>query len=109
MVIPFHELREMGVVFVSITESLDFSTPSGGAMAGMLSTFAEFGRDIIRERVKAGIVSAREKCKPHGRPQTAAKIKDEEKKLFKNGKGLNKSQIARKLNISRASVINFLK
>jgi len=75
----------------------------------MLSTFAEFERDIIRERVKAGIASAREKGNRHGRPQTAAKKKDEVKKLYKNGTGLNKSQIARRLKISRASVINLLK
>jgi DNA invertase Pin-like site-specific DNA recombinase len=109
LVMTLNELREIGVVFVSLTESLDFSTPSGRAMAGMLSTFAEFERDIIRERVKAGIVSAREKGKRHGRPQTAAIKKEEATKLFKNGKGLNKSEIARKLKISRASVINLLK
>jgi DNA invertase Pin-like site-specific DNA recombinase len=76
-------------------------------MAGMLSTFAEFERDIIRERVKAGIASAREKGKPHGRPQTASLKITEIKKLKKQG--LNNSQIARKLKISRASVISLLK
>ena len=109
LVMTLNELREIGVVFVSLTESLDFSTPSGRAMAGMLSTFAEFERDIIRERVKAGIANAREKGKAHGRPQTAAKKKDEARKLYKNGKGLNKSEIAWTLKISRASVIAFLK
>lgn len=62
---------------MSLTEFSDFSTLSGRAMAGMLSTFAEFERDIMRERVKAGIVIAREKGKSHGRPQTAAKLKEE--------------------------------
>lgn len=38
-------------------------------MAGMLSTFAEFERDIIRERVKAGIANARENGKAHGRAE----------------------------------------
>src|SRR5215203_927974 len=109
LVMTLNELREIGVVFVSLTESLDFSTPSGRAMAGMLSTFAEFERDIIRERVKAGIANAREKGKPHGRPQTASKKKDEVINLWNKGKGLNKSQIAKKLKISRASVISFLK
>jgi putative DNA-invertase from lambdoid prophage Rac len=109
LVTTLNELRQLDVIFVSLTESLDFSTPSGRAMAGMLSTFAEFERDIIRERVKAGIVNSREKGKPHGRPQTAATKKDEIKKLYKNGKGLNKSEIARKLKISRASVIAMLK
>ncbi|HEY0658651.1 MAG TPA: recombinase family protein [Pyrinomonadaceae bacterium] len=107
LVTTLNELREIGVVFVSLTESLDFSTPSGRAMAGMLSTFAEFERDIIRERVKAGIASAREKGKPHGRPRTAWLKKDIVLKLKKEG--LNNSQIAKKLKISRASVINILK
>ncbi len=107
LVTTLNELREIGVIFVSITESLDFSTPSGRAMAGMLSTFAEFERDIIRERVKAGIASAREKGKAHGRPQTAS-LKIAEIKKFKK-RGLNNSQIARKLKISRASVIGLLK
>ena len=107
LVVSLNELRELGVVFVSLTESLDFSTPSGRAMAGMLSTFAEFERDIIRERVKAGIANARENGKPHGRPITAGLMKGEIRKL-KAG-GLNNSQIARKLKISRGSVINQLK
>lgn len=107
LVTTLNELRNLEVVFVSLTESLDFSTPSGRAMAGMLSTFAEFERDIIRERVKAGIANARENGKPHGRPKTAA-LKKERIRQMKND-GLNNSQIARKLKISRASVINLLK
>ncbi len=75
-------------------------------MAGLLSVFAEFERDIMRERVKAGIASARAEGRAHGRPQTAAKHAAEVKRLFKSGK--NKSQIARELKISRSSVIGML-
>jgi DNA invertase Pin-like site-specific DNA recombinase len=107
LITTLNELREMNVAFVSLTEALDFSTPSGRAMAGMLSTFAEFERDIIRERVKAGIADARAKGKPHGQPATAAKKKAEVLKLKKEGR--NNSEIARKLKISRGSVINLLK
>lgn len=107
LITTLNELRDLDVVFVSLTESLDFSTPSGRAMAGMLSTFAEFERDIMRERVKAGIVNARENGKAHGRPKTASLKKDEIQKL--KSEGLNNSQIARKLKISRASVINQLR
>ncbi|MEP6850419.1 MAG: recombinase family protein [Acidobacteriota bacterium] len=77
LITTLNELRDLGVVYVSLTESLDFSTPSGRAMAGMLSTFAEFERDIIREHVKAGIAIARANGKPHGRPKTAALKIDE--------------------------------
>lgn len=60
---------------------------------------AEVERDIVRERVKAGIASAWEKGNKHGRTQTAAIKKDEVKKLYKNGNGMNKSQIAKKLKL----------
>ena len=36
-------------------EALDLTTPAGRAMAALLSVFAEFERDILRDRVKAGI------------------------------------------------------
>lgn len=75
-------------------------------MAGMLSTFAEFERDIIRERVKAGIANARAKGRRHGRPRTAALMTGEIRRL--KSAGLNHSQIAKKLKISRGSVINYL-
>ncbi|CAN5297405.1 recombinase family protein [soil metagenome] len=107
LITTLNELRDLDVVFVSLTESLDFSTPSGRAMAGMLSTFAEFERDIIRERVKAGIANARANGKTFGRPRSASLKKDEIRNL--KDKGMNNSQIAKKLHISRASVIGMLK
>lgn len=100
------DLTVLGVGFVSITEALDFTTPSGKAMAGMLAVFAEFERDMLRERVKAGIAHARAKGKPHGRPKTAALKEKKVKQMNKDG--FNKSQIARELGISRTSVRRLL-
>lgn len=108
LITTLDELNSLGVSFVSLNESLDLTTPSGKALAGMLAVFAEFEREILRERVRAGIAEARSKGKQHGRPATAAKKKDEVKKLYKNGKGLSKSEIARKLKIGRTSVIRLL-
>jgi DNA invertase Pin-like site-specific DNA recombinase len=101
------ELRDLGIAFVSLTEALDFTTSAGRAMVGLLSVFAEFERDMIRERVKVGIAQARAEGKSHGQPQTAATKVAEVKRLYK--KGWNKSEIARELKISRGSVINILK
>lgn len=64
------ELSTLGVGFVSLCEALDLTTPSGRALAGMLAVFAEFEREILRDRVKAGIAQARKQGKPHGRPPT---------------------------------------
>ena len=47
------ELEHLGVGFVSLTEARDLTTPAGRAMAGLLAVFAEFEREILRERVRA--------------------------------------------------------
>lgn len=107
LVVSLRELTDLGVGFVSLTETLDLTTPSGRAMAGMIAVFAEFERDILRERVKAGIAHAREQGRAHGRPATASLKNEEIKKL--STKGLNNSEIAKKLKISRRSVIRALK
>jgi DNA invertase Pin-like site-specific DNA recombinase len=61
LVVTLEELRTLGVQFVSYTENLDFSTPAGRAMANLIGVFAEFERDLIRERVKAGLQNAKSK------------------------------------------------
>ena len=67
-----HELTALGVGFGSLTEALDLTTPAGRAFAGFLVVFAEFERDLIRERIKAGITDARKRGKAHGRPRAKA-------------------------------------
>ena len=59
LVVTLKELAELGVAFVSLTEALDLTTPTGRAMAGLLSVFAAFEHEIIRERIRAGIAAAR--------------------------------------------------
>ena len=68
------------------------TTPSGRALAGMLAVFAEFERDILRDRVRAGIAQARKEGTPHGRPQTITKHAQKVRNLFK--KGISKRAIA---------------
>src|SRR5712692_2844783 len=72
LVSTLQELQHLGVGFISLTEALDLTTPAGRAMAGLLAVFAEFEREILRERVRAGLAHARETGKRLGRPQTAA-------------------------------------
>ena len=108
LIATLQELTQLGIGFISLTEALDLTTPSGRALAGMLSVFAEFERDILRDRVRAGIVQSRAAGKAHGRPATAAQLAPEVKRLYKNGKGLSKRKIAEKLKISRTSVIRLL-
>ena len=96
------ELSALKVGFVSLSEALDMTTPSGRALAGMLAVFAEFERDILRDRVKAGIAEARKAGKPHGRPPTVQQHRPQITALF--AQGISKREIATRLNISRTSV-----
>jgi len=106
LVNTLQELQQLGVGFISLSEALDFTTPAGRAMAGLLAIFAEFERDILRERVKAGIAQARKRGKRHGRPSTVASRAGEVRAL--SAAGLSQSAIARRLSISRASVQRLL-
>jgi len=91
----------------ALSEALDMTTPSGRALAGVLAVFAEFERDILRDRVRAGIAQARKEGRPHGRPPTIARFAPRIKALVK--KGLSKREIAKRLKISRSSVRRLLR
>jgi len=100
------ELGHLGVGFVSLTEALDLTTPAGRAMADLLPIFAEFEREILRERTRAGLAHARENGKRLGRPATAAAHAAEIRKLHRTG--VSKSEIARRLQIGHTSVRRIL-
>jgi putative DNA-invertase from lambdoid prophage Rac len=106
LVSTLQELTELGVGFVSLTEALDLTTPTGRAMAGMLAVFAQFEREIMRERVRAGLDHARQQGKRLGRPPSVVHQAAHVRKLFRQG--ISKSEIARRLNIGRTSVRRFL-
>ena len=100
------ELQHLAVGFVSLTEALDLTTPAGRTMAGLLAVFAEFERDILRERVRAGLAHARQNGKKLGRPITAELHTDQVRKLYRAG--ISKAEIARRLEIGRTSVRRIL-
>jgi DNA invertase Pin-like site-specific DNA recombinase len=100
------ELEHLGVGFVSLNEALDLTTPTGRAMAGLLAVFAEFEREILRERVRAGLSQARHNGTKLGRPATAARQAPEIRKLHRAG--VSQAEIARRLQIGRTSVRRIL-
>ena len=100
------ELQHLGVGFVSLNEALDLTTPAGRAMAAVLAVFAAFEREILQERVRAGLAHARQNGKRLGRPATAALHTPEIRKLHRAG--VAKAEIARRLRIGRTSVRRIL-
>jgi len=107
LMMTLRELTELGVGFVSLTEALDLTTPAGRAMAGMLAIFAEFEREILRDRVRAGIAQARKEGRRHGRPRSASLKSDDVHRL--KAERQSHSEIARRLGIGRTSVRRILK
>jgi DNA invertase Pin-like site-specific DNA recombinase len=61
--------QELGIDFVSLSESLDTSTPAGKMVFTVLGAVAELERSLIVERVKAGLRNARAKGKRLGPPR----------------------------------------
>jgi putative DNA-invertase from lambdoid prophage Rac len=61
LVAALGEFEALGIAFVSLRDSFDLTTPSGRLMSNVVASFAEFERDLIRERVKAGIANRRAK------------------------------------------------
>ncbi len=106
LVSSLKELSDLEVGFVSLTEAIDLNTAFGRAMAGVLSVFADFEREMLSERVKAGIAQARKRGTKHGRPRSAARHAGKVKSLF--SRGISKAELARRLGIGRTSVIRIL-
>jgi DNA invertase Pin-like site-specific DNA recombinase len=106
LVVTLREVTDLSIGFVSLTEALDLTTSAGRAMAGVVAVFAEFEREILRERVRAGIAQARKEGRPHGRPRTASRKAADIHRL--KADRLSHSEIARRLGISRTSVRRIL-
>ena len=106
LVSTLQELQHLGVGFVSLTEALDLTTPAGRAMAGLLAVFAEFEREILRERVRAGLAHARQQANASAARRPWFTKPPKSGKLYRQG--ISKSEIARRLQIGRTSVRRLL-
>lgn len=116
------EIRAAGASFVSLQERIDFSTPAGKVMLGMIALMAEFERNVTQERTKAGMAVLREKGYRLGaRVKFDAKAQREARRLVAmrerrsvGGKSVwrakhSKVSIAKKLKISTGTLHAFLR
>jgi DNA invertase Pin-like site-specific DNA recombinase len=91
------ELSELSVGLYLHQQAVDSTTPSGRAMLAMCGVFAEFEREMIRERVNAGLARARTQGKRLGRPTVKPEI--ERAIRQKRAKGVGILKIARELSV----------
>ena len=69
LILDTKELLDKNIGFISVSDNLDFSTASGKLHFQILSAFAEFERELIRERTIEGLRRAKLQGKPAGRPK----------------------------------------
>jgi len=100
------EFKNLRVDFVSYQENIDTSSPLGSAIFTIISAVAQLERDIIAERVKAGLRRAKENGKRLGRP--VARV-DRQKVCELRMTGMSIRQIARKLKSSKSTIARCLK
>ncbi len=91
------EFQSLGVEFISLTEAVDTSTPTGKLMFAMLTAFGEFERSLIVERINSGLDRAVKQGKKLGRP---SRIVDRDRVLAMRSEGLSIRKIARELKVS---------
>ncbi|NOQ98193.1 MAG: recombinase family protein [Calditrichae bacterium] len=102
LVLEIRELVSKGVVFISYTENLDFSTSTGRLHFQILSAFAEFERDLISERTKEGIYRARIRGKTLGRPKGSKDKKKRRKADYYLREARKKQQEDQKMGMHRS-------
>jgi len=97
--------RALDVHFFSLQEQIDTSTPAGKVLYTLIAAFAEFERETIRERVKAGMEAAKAKGKRIGRPRVGL---DYQRMLQMHEDGCSIRQIATALGVGRSTVHTYL-
>jgi DNA invertase Pin-like site-specific DNA recombinase len=93
----------LGIGFISVTQDIDTTTPMGKLFFHMVGSFAEFERDLIVERVKAGVDNARKKGVRLGRPRMSTPNQEDEI-MDMWGANFSLSAISRHTGRSRAGV-----
>jgi DNA invertase Pin-like site-specific DNA recombinase len=103
------ELQDRGIGFLSLQENIDTTTSGGKLVFHIFGSLAEFERDLIRERTKAGLESARSRGVVGGRrKKLSSKQQTLVRELYEDKKNSIKD-ICEMLGISKATVYRYLK
>jgi len=105
LILALEEFRNLGIHFVSYQENIDTSSPLGSAIFTIISAVAQLERDIIAERVKAGLRKARTRGKRLGRPKVRVDVR-EVRRL--RSQGLSLREIGKRTGVSRTTVMDLL-
>ncbi|GAB3555512.1 recombinase family protein [Arthrobacter tumbae] len=99
-------LRERGILIRSLSDGIDPATSTGRLMLNMLATLAEYERELITERVNAGIAAAKQNGTRFGRPLSDSKVVADKLAIAADAraKGRTAEEAARLVGWSRATL-----
>lgn len=97
-----------GVKIISIKENFDTTTPQGKLMLTVFQAFSQFERDLIVQRTKEGLESARARGRKGGRPKVKTKNIEQAVKLY-DSKDYSISEIVKMTGVSQATLYRYLK
>ncbi len=106
LVLALEEFNALGVDFISLSESVDTSTPMGKMVYTVIAAVAELERSLIRERVVMGLQRVKAQGKKLGRPKVEV---DREVVHLLRSQGLSHRAIATQLGISHSTVGQILR
>ena len=98
------DLRENGVDFIAVTQGIDTTTAVGRMLFGHLAVFAEFEREQIRERTKAGMEAARARGVHIGRPRAIPHEVAELLRIRLEAGMVSIDELAEELNLSAQTI-----
>jgi DNA invertase Pin-like site-specific DNA recombinase len=102
-------LNEKSIGFRSLQESIDTTTPGGKLIFHVFGALAEFEREIIRERTRAGLTAARARGRKGGRPVKMTEKKIKMARALYADKSNEIKEICKTLGISRSTLYRYLK
>lgn len=99
--------KDKGVTIVSVKENFDTTTPQGKLMLTVFQAFSQFERDLITQRTKEGLESARSRGRKGGRPRVKTKIIERAIKLY-NSKEYSIREIVGMTGVSQATLYRYI-
>ena len=104
-----NSFKSKGIEFISLENNLDTTTPIGMLLFNICAAFSEMERELIRERVKAGLDSARNKGHKGGRPTVLTSEKISMLKALRQAKEMSVKQICKAVGISRSVYYRYIR
>lgn len=102
-------LQDQGIGFLSLQESIDTTTAGGKLVFHIFSALAEFEREIIRERTRAGLAAARARGRSGGRPRKLDPAKVQMARALHQDPAVSVKHICAALGVSRATLYRALR